>query len=347
MQRWTEFPSLEATVKQVDNISWADLQGLDIPGNPINYDIPKFDDGSTVSNVKVIKSDNLATGPANNGETAQKNIKEEVEVELEEGEIKEEMDDEPGVPLDIAPRKQPPPPESVTPNQPLRPPPHEDGHPYQADFGHYFPGLPFQWMPHQDDQPSTNAYSFMPYFPVASLPSATYGSGRQGGADQRIPHGAIYPQPHPFPQQPAVRKLPGASSRASTSPLSQPPPSLTSSSLTLPSEPSPSTKPPSASPVSSAEAKEHDGQQREKRKSSILMDLSTSGPRCRPKRRRPVASDFMSDSEDNEDNQNKNALPASGVPDFGAWFQKQVTCSKKKHSHSEHTSLRIENSKGT
>ena len=352
MHRWNDFPGLGAAVKQVDGISWSDLQGRGIPGRAVKYDIPKFDDGPTVSNAKATKSDDVATGPANNGESVRNNIRDEVEDELEEGEIKEikkEIKDEPGLSLDIAPQDRLSQPESVTPNHQLQPTPHQHSYPYQACFGHHLPGVPFQWMPHHYYQPSsTHFYPFMPYYNVAFLPFGTDSSSRHGGADPQIPHGAIYPQSHAFPHH-FVASTPETYFRAPSPPPSLPPASFPRPNSTLPSEPSAPRKPPSAPPCTPAKAKKPDSQQREKRKFSISTDPSTSVPSRRPKRRRPVASDFMSDSEGHEDHRTKHALLANGVPDFGAWFQKQVTGSKKKLSHLEHTSLPIGslNSKGS
>ncbi|KAG6361055.1 hypothetical protein INS49_009275 [Diaporthe citri] len=76
------------------------LRNGGIPGRLVKFNIPKFDESSSTSNTKVIKSDDLATAAIKKGESVQKHIKDEFEDELEDGEvkdeIKEETEDEPG-----------------------------------------------------------------------------------------------------------------------------------------------------------------------------------------------------------------------------------------------------------
>ncbi|KAJ0110019.1 hypothetical protein J7T55_014822 [Diaporthe amygdali] len=61
MHRWNEFPGLEAVVNQVDSIVWSDLKGKGIPGGRVEFDLPKFDNGTSLSKAKAKKPKSVAT----------------------------------------------------------------------------------------------------------------------------------------------------------------------------------------------------------------------------------------------------------------------------------------------
>lgn len=352
MHRWTEFPGLAAAVKQVNDLTWSDLQGIGIPGRAVKFNIPKFDDSPSTSNAKVINSDTLATGPIKNREQVKKHIKDEFEDELEEGEImdeiKEKTVDEPGVSLDIGPLE-----------------PQQDGYSNEPGFGDCAAGsvpqsIPRSSVPHPGhprvywhglpdhySQPIfTPFYALIPYYSV-EFPSSGPDDSIHGKSDTQLPCGASYPRLDAFP--PRLRNA--------TPPRIQPPPLLPSGSFppaahpnpssNLIQEPSPAKMPPSTSPSGPTIANQPERQQRDKRKPSTSTDTSTSVPRRPLKRRRPVASDFWSDDDEPQYNRSKKTLPANGVSDFGTWFQEQVTGSKKKLSHLEHVSAPPGNKKGT
>lgn len=345
MHRWTEFPGLETAVKQVNDITWSDLEGRGIPGRLVKFNLPEFDDSPSTSNTKVIKSDDPATVPIKNRDPVQMHIKDEFEDELEDGEIKDEIkeepEDEPGVPLDIGP-----------------PEPHQDGYSYKPGFGDCPSGSLLQSTPHSSvshsghsrvylhSQPIfTPFYAVIPYYSV-DFPSSGPDNFIRGKAGTQPPGDAGSPQLH------------ASSPRfvGSTPPGTRPPSLLPSRSFPRPGPPTPSSnlqepshtrKPPSTTSLGPAMANQPRNQEHDKRELPIATDTSTPVPRRPTKRRRPVASDFMSDDEEPQYKRSKQSLPADGLPDFGKWFQEQVTGSKKKLSHLEHVSAPTGNRKGS
>lgn len=250
---------------------------------------------------------------------------------------------------DVEPPKGHPQPESVTCNQP-QPLPHQNGRSCKADSAECPPGYHIQAMP---QSPTTNHghhptnwdelahhyyhllsphfYPVMPYYNTGFLPYGPDSSFRRG-VDPQSPHGAGHSQFHALPQLVAETTPPGIPTNGLTPSPHVPSLGLQKPSSNLPQEASPATKPPSASPLRAPILEEHGSQHHHKRKFPTSTDSSTSKPIRPRKRRLPVASDFMSDDEP-ENNPRKHTLPASGVQDFGTWFQDQVTGSKKKLSH--------------
>lgn len=360
MHRWNEFPGLELAVNKVNGIDWSDLRG--IPGGPFTFDMPKFQDGPLPGNTKVSPTGNAATALVNNGGPVQKHMKVEVESELEEGEIveiKQETKEEPGVPLDIAPSNAPSPPESSSRSYHTQSVPLHYGYPYQPGFQNCPPGTLSQWAPEapapppgypSDDwhglpyhyhQPSfPSYYAAAPYYNFASRSSGPEASA--SGANPRPSYGALHPQLHAFPPRFAI-PTPGASRLANPRFPSLPPRDCSKPATDVKLEPSRTTNPPSAS---TSELNQPDSQQRVKRELSTSTDSSNSGAIRLLKRLRPLATDFMSDDDDPQHVQIKDSQLANGLPDFGTWFQDQVTGSKKKLSHLEHASALVGTKKG-
>ncbi|KAI7784481.1 hypothetical protein LA080_009980 [Diaporthe eres] len=319
MHRWTEFPGLAAAVKQVNDLTWSDLQGGGIPGRPVKFHIPKFDDSPLTSDTKAVKSDHLATVPIKNRGSLHKRIKDEFEDELEEGEIrdeiKEETEDEQVVSLDIG-----------------APEPHQHGYSYESGFGDCpprsllqsmpqssvphpdYPRVYWHGLPHHYSQPVfTPFYAIIPYYSIG-IPSSGSDDSIRGKADTQFSDGANCPQLHASPPD---------------------------------FEPSTSTELPSTSYLGPVMTNQPESQRRDKRKLPTSADTSTSVPRRPLKRRRPVASDFWSDDDEAQYNRSNHTLPANGMSDFGSWFQERVTGSKKKLSHLEHVSKPTSNKMGS
>lgn len=361
MYRWNEFPGLEFAVKKVNDIDWSDLKG--VPGGPFEFDIPKFADGPLPDNTEVSRTGNAANALVNNGGPIQNHTKVEVESELEEGEIveiKQEAKEEPGVPLDIAPSNDLPPSESSSRSYHTQSVPHHYGYPYQLGFQDCPPGTPSQWapespapppgypsnnwhgLPYHYHQPSfPSYYAASPYYNFASRSSGPEDSS-SGGANPRPSYGALHPQLHAFPQRFGI-PTPGTSPLAIPRLPSLPPRDCSKPTPYVKLEPPRTTNPPPASP---SELNQPDSQQGVKRKLSTSRDGSNSGATRLLKRLRPLASDFMSDDADPQHVQSKHSQLANGLPDFGAWFQDQVTGSKKKLSHLEHASALVDTKKG-
>lgn len=332
MYRWNEFPGLEEAVKKVNDMYWSGLQG--VPGGPFRFNIPKFDDNPSLSNT-------LEEGE----------IKEEIETE-----IKQEPKDDPSVSLDFGQRELLPPQQSATPNQ-LQPPAHQNAYPYKPDSGGSRPSgsptpsvaqspiphpvhHPIYWhgLPHHHYQPLLPpSYPFMPYYNIG-FPFYGPDSPFHRGTYPQFSYGAGHPELHAFPERLVGPTPPGTPLLASLPSRSLPPPGLRTSSSNPHKEPSPDTKPPSASALRIAISEPPDSQKRDKRKFPMSTNTSASVSSRPLKRRRPVASDFMSDDDEPKDNQNQHTPLANGLSDFGTWFQQRVTGSKKKLSHLEHVS---------
>lgn len=264
---------------------------------------------------------------------------------------------------DVEPPKGHPQPESVTCNQP-QPLPHQNDRSCKADSAECPPGYHIQAMPHspitnQGHHPtnwdelahhyyhlvSPHFYPVMPYYNTGFLPYGPVSSFRRG-VDPQSPHGAGHSQVHALPQLVAETTPPGIATHGLT-----PSPHVLSLGLqkprsNLPQEASPATKPSSGSPMRAQILEEHGSQHHQKRKFPTSTDSSTSEPIRSRKRRLPVASDFMSDDDEPESNPRKHTLPTNGVPDFGTWFQDQVTGSKKKLSHRHQASATTGDRKG-
>lgn len=352
MHRWTEFPGLAAVVKQVNDLTWSDLQGGGIPGRPVKFHMPEFDDTPLTSDTKAVKSDHLATVPIKNRESLHKHIKDEFEDELEEGEIrddiKEETEDEQGVSLDIG-----------------APEPHQHGYSYESGFGDCPPGSLLQSMPqssvphpdyprvywhrlpHHYSRPVfTPFYAIIPYYSI-DIPSSGSDDLIRGKSDTQFSYGANCPQPHASPPNFVGSSHPGARPPAFLGSASFPCTGHSITSSNLPQEPSTSTKLPPTSSLRPVITNQPESQRRDKRKTPTSTDTSTSVPRRPLKRRRPVASDFWSDDDEPQYNRSNPTLPANGMSDFGSWFQERVTGSKKKLSHLENVSKPTSNKMGS
>lgn len=264
---------------------------------------------------------------------------------------------------DVEPPRGHPQPESVTCNQP-QPLPHQNGRSYRADSAECPPGYHIQAMPqspitNQGHHPinwdelahhyyhlvSPHFYPVMPYYNTGFLP---YGPDRSVriGVDPQSPHGAGHSQVHAPPQRVAGTTPPGIPTPGLTQSPHVPSLGLKNPSSILPQEPSPAIKQSSTSPFRATVLKGHDSQQHHKRKLLASTETSTFEPDRPRKRRLPVASDFMSDDDEPEHNARKHTLPTNGVPDFGTWFQDQVTGSKKKLSHRHQASATTGDRKG-
>lgn len=332
MYRWNEFPGLEEAVKQVNDFDWSGLQAA--PGGPVKFNMPKFDDDPSLSNT-------LEEGE----------IKDESEIDM-----KEEAEDEPGVSLDVGQPERHPPPEM------LQPQPQQYGYPCEPDSGESRPsGSPTPSMaqspvPHLAHQPIYRhelphlygqrsfpfSYPLMPYYDIG-FPSYGPDSSFHSGAYPQFPDGAGHPQLHAF-SQPLVGSTPqGIPLRDPLPSRSLPSPGLGTSGSNSNKEPSRDTNLPSISPLDTAISEPPGSQQRDKRKIPIMTETSTSVSSRPLKRRRPVASDFMSDDDEPPYSQTKHKPPESGLPDFGTWFQQQVTSRKKSLAHLEHASAPIPN----
>lgn len=334
LHRWTEFPGLEAAVDQVNGIDWSDLQGKGIPGGPVKFEIPTFDDISSLS-------DSLEEG----------------EIREDEIKIKKKAEDDPAVPLDIGPPQR-----FSQPGELLA---HQNGCSCKPDSAEFPPEYDIQQVPQSpiphhghhstswDGLPhryyqllSQPFYPVMPYYKPVYVSYGFETSGSRG-TDSQSPHCAGHSQFHAIPQRLAGTTHPGIPTPSFTSSPHVAPSGLQSSSLSLPQKPPPAAKQPSLSPLRATVSKAHDSQQHHKRKFLASTETSTSEPDRPRKRRLPVASDFMSDDDDEpEHNARKHTLPTSRVPDFGTWFQDQVTGSKKKLSHLKQLSAATSNRKG-
>lgn len=340
MHRWNEFPGLEAAVNRVNGIGWSDLQGRAIPGGPVKYDVPTFDDVSSLS-------DSLEEG----------------EIKEVDTEIKKENEHGPALSLDVGPLKRLAQPESATCNQPQHLP-HQNSNSCKADSAERPPGYYIQAMPqspitnhghhptnwdelahHYYQLLSPHFYPVMPYYNTDFLPYGPDSSVRTRVGPQS-PHGAGHSQVHALPQRVAGTTPPRIPTYGLTPSPHDTSLGLQNQSSNLPQEPSPATNPPSASPLRATILGEHGSQHHHKRKFPTSTDSSTSEPKPPRKRRLPVASDFMSDDDEPENKPRKHTLPANGVPDFGTWFQDQVTGSKKKLSHLKQASAATGDRKG-
>lgn len=330
MYRWNEFPGLEEAVKQVNAIDWSGLQAA--PGGPVKFNMPKFDDDSSLSNT-------LEEGE----------IKDESEIDM-----KEEAEDEPGLSLDAGQPERHPPPEM------LQPQPQQYGNPCGPDSGDSGPSgsptpsmaqspvphpahQPIYWheLPHLYGQRSFPlSYPFMPYYNIG-LPSYGPESLFPRGNYPQSPYSAGHPQLHASPQPLVGPTHPGVPLLASLPSRSRSPPGLETSSSNSHKEPSPDTKSPSVPPLDSTISEPPGSQQRDNRKLPISTETSTSVSSRPLKRRRPVASDFMSDDDEPPYNRTKHKPLESGPRDFGTWFQQQVVGRKKRLCHLEHTSVPI------
>lgn len=267
------------------------------------------------------------------------------------------------MPLDVRPLQHPSEPESAAHNQ-LELLPHQNGSSCNADSAECPPGYHIQAMPQSPitnhghhptnwDELAHHYYHllsphFHPVTPYYNNGFLTYSphSSVHIGVGPQSPHGAGRSQVHALPQHVAGTTPPGIPTHGLTPSPHVPSLGLQKPSSNLPQEASPATKPPSASPLRAPILEEHGSQHHHKGKFSTSTDSSTSEPIRPRKRRLPVASDFMSDDDEPENNPRKHTLPVNGVPDFGTWFQDQVTGSKKKLSHRHQASATTGDRKG-
>lgn len=351
MHRWNEFPGLEAAVKQVDSIVWSDLKGKGIPGGRVEFDLPKFDNGTSLSKAKAKKPKSVATDIVDKSKSTQT-----------------QSPNKPMLSMETQSSNRHPRPEFAAPNdqqQHL----HQYVYSTQSVLGgdpripnlHWTPQLqrsypahpPYPWQePVQSYyHPHFLSYHVMPYYQVDKC---EHGPGRSdhGQPEPRVSNTPDQPQPHAFPQPLAAGNHHGFAPV-----VFLPPPAFQP-----PGPPAPNSRAPKKSPVtlttlSTSElgpviVKQPDNQQLCKRESPDSLEPSISDhQRCKRessdsvqplesghprllKRRRSVGAETVSEADDPQSSKRRPLRLPNGLPDsdFGTWFENKVTRNKKKLS---------------